>query len=379
MPKKNPGVLLFADSEGCADMLYLAKLFVPDAFIALKTGRKRIAVAAQLEYGRLKRGPAFDEVLPLEEWKEKASRRFRKKGAGACEVIRLLAEEFNVSKFRIPEDFPAALAFRLKRAGVKLEFVHGSLFPEREIKNGEEAANIREGCAAAAAGLRAAEEMLRASAIRRGKLHCQNKILTSERLREAIETACLRKGAAAAHTIAAGGDQACDPHEPGTGPLRANDLIIVDVFPRVKRTGYYGDMTRTFLKGQASEEQKRLVDAVRKAQRLALKEVKAGRNGRVINRRVVQFFEKSGYETKKDGDKYVGFFHGLGHGLGLEIHERPRLSRVNCRLKAGHVVTVEPGLYYPGTGGCRIEDVVRLTRAGCEKLSRYPCRWRLPS
>jgi Xaa-Pro aminopeptidase len=188
----------------------------------------------------------------------------------------------------------------------------------------------------------------------------------------------LEAGAISLNTIAAGGDQACDPHERGTGPLRPHELIIVDIFPRVTATGYHGDMTRTFLRGHASEAQRALVAAVRDAQLAALGKVRTGANGRDVHQACVDIFTSRGYRTKRTPRGSVGFFHGTGHGLGLDIHEPPRMSgAVDYALKKGSVVTVEPGLYYPGLGGCRIEDVVQVTDAKPRMLSAYPYDWEL--
>jgi len=218
---------------------------------------------------------------------------------------------------------------------------------------------------------------LRARKIKNGRLLHRGEALTSERLKIAIETACLEAGAISLDTIAAGGDQACDPHERGHGPLRANELIIVDVFPRVNDTGYHGDMTRTFLKGRASEAQRALVAAVREAQLAAMAKIRAGVNGHVAHQAVCDIFARRGYETKHTDKGSVGFFHGTGHGLGLAVHEPPRVSTVDYRLKKGSVVTVEPGLYYPGLGGCRIEDVVQVTSARPKMLSECHYNWEI--
>jgi Xaa-Pro aminopeptidase len=190
--------------------------------------------------------------------------------------------------------------------------------------------------------------------------------------------ACLEAGAISTNTIIAAGDQGCDPHERGSGPIRANELIIVDIFPRVIATGYFGDMTRTFLRGRASEAQRTLVAAVRSAQSAALKTIRAGVNGREVHGQVVEIFTARGFQTKHTPRGSVGFFHGTGHGLGLEVHEPPRMNAsFDYRLKRGSVVTVEPGLYYPGIGGCRIEDVVQVTATGVKLLSSYHYDWEI--
>ncbi len=375
MPEK----LLYAAPETDADLLYFGRFFAPDPFFAFTSGRRKVAILNALEIGRGRRDSGFDEILSLEEWRAKAAKKGKNDAAGPAGVITAVAREFGIRTFEVGPAFPLGLARRIEALGIPLTVAEGGLFPEREKKTREEAEAIRKGNACSAAGIRAAEQLLRKATIRRGRLYYQNRYLTSERLKEEIEIACLRKGAVSSHTIAAGGDQACDPHATGTGVLRANELIIVDVFPRVTATGYHGDMTRTFLKGTPSDAQRRLVETVREAQKLALGKIKAGVTGNTVHAAVVEFFRKSGYETRSSGagGNPEGFFHGTGHGLGLEVHEAPRLSPRGPRLKVGQVVTVEPGLYYPGVGGARIEDVVWVTRDGGELLSSYPYRWQL--
>jgi len=376
-PVPTPAILLYADSAQNTDQLYFGRVNVPDPFISFGLGGKKYAVVSALEFGRVKRDSAFDVVLPLERYATEARKRFHARRTTAAEIIAVIAQEFRQKTFVIPEDFPAGIANRLTHHGIKLQISDGPLFPQREIKTDAEAAAIREGNRCSAIGILAAESVLRASKIKAGKLFYRGAPLTSERLKIAIEIACLEAGAVSLDTIAAGGDQACDPHERGHGPLRANELIITDVFPRVNATGYFGDMTRTFLKGRASDAQRSLVAAVRDAQLAALKKVRAGANGHDAHQAVCELFASRGYETKHTDKGSVGFFHGTGHGVGLAIHETPRVSTVDYRLKKGSVVTVEPGLYYPGIGGCRIEDVVQVTATRPKMLSDCHYNWEI--
>jgi Xaa-Pro aminopeptidase len=293
-------------------------------------------------------------------------------------VIALLSRELKAGPLTVPEDFYAGLYQELRDLGVRVQVSAGPLFPEREIKTPSQTAGIREGNRCSAAGIAAAERMLRSCRIRGGRLLYRGSVLTSERLKVAIEVACIEEGSISSSTIAAGGDQACDPHNRGSGPLRPNELIIVDVFPRVSATGFNGDMTRTFLRGRANDAQRAIVAAVRAAQRAALSMIRAGVNGMAVHRRVSETFLARGFETRRTARGSVGFFHGTGHGLGLEVHEPPRMNAVfDYALKKGSVVTVEPGLYYPGVGACRIEDVVQVTSGAPRMLSRYPYNWEL--
>jgi len=370
--------LLYADTGRSADALYFGRVDVPDPFLAFGARGRKYAAVSALEYSRVKRVSAFDVVFPLEPYLQKARREWPDRRVGAAEVMALLAAELRQKRFTVPQDFPAGVCDRLRGLGLKLAVAEGPLFPARTVKTAAEAAAIREGNRCSALGLAAAERLLRGSRIAGGKLLHRGKVLTSERVKFAIETACLEAGAASANTIVAGGDQACDPHERGTGPLRPHELIVVDIFPRVQATGYHGDMTRTFLRGRASDAQIALVAAVRAAQRAALGALRAGVEGREVHAAAAALFVSRGYETKRAMGRSVGFFHGTGHGLGLEVHEPPRLgATAEGPLPRGSVVTVEPGLYYPGLGGCRIEDVVQVTSGAPNRLSKFHYQWQL--
>jgi Xaa-Pro aminopeptidase len=376
--RKSLPPLLYSDTERSADALYFGRVDVPDAFVALAARGKKYAVVSALEFGRVKRKSDFDVVLPLETYLAKARETWPQRKPGPAEVICLLARELGQKRFTVPEDFPAGLFEKLGALGLHVVVAAGALFPGRELKTPAEAAAIREGNRCSAAGIAAAERVLRTSQIRNGKLFYRGSALTSERLKFAIEVACLQAGGVSANTIAAGGDQACDPHDRGSGPLRANELIIVDVFPRVSATGYHGDMTRTFLRGRASDAQRALVTAVRAAQLAALKAIRTGVNGREVHGKVTEVFTARGFETKRTAKGSVGFFHGTGHGLGLAVHEPPRISgAVDYVLRKNSVVTVEPGLYYPGLGGCRIEDVVQVTDRAPKMLSKFHYNWEI--
>lgn len=370
--------LLYASTRHSADMLYFGRVEVHDPFIAfgLPDGTK-VTVQSALEFGRVKKTGAFDRVLPLEEWRTRAKAGFGAK-AGIAEIIATLARAHRLRRFRVPDDFPAHLYVKLTKLGLKLALANGLFFPEREIKTAAEAAAVREGNRLCAVGFTVVERILRSARIKGRTLVHRGRRLTSESLRFALETAIREQGGDPRDTIVAGGDQACDPHERGSGPLRPHELIIVDIFPRVLKTGYHGDMTRTYLKGRPREVQRRMVATVRAAQQRALQAIRAGVDGRDVHGAVVACFAEAGYETRHGKGGSVGFIHGTGHGLGLEVHDPGRISpTVSAPLKRGAVLTVEPGLYYPGLGGCRWEDVVQVTATGSTMLSRHPYRWEI--
>jgi Xaa-Pro aminopeptidase len=273
----------------------------------------------------------------------------------------------------VPANFQLGLAEELAAANIKLRTTNGLFWPEREAKTDAELKMMRRALQITEAGMARAMEVLKASKPDGGKkLMWSGKKLTSEVLRAEIDSAILRAGGLPANTIVAGGDQACDPHERGSGPLKANSLIIIDIFPRDAKSGYFGDMTRTVVRGRASDEQRRLWETVREGQELALRKMKPGVDGLNLHNEVKQLFTDRGFPTEIRGGKRVGFFHGTGHGLGLEIHEFPRFQKTV--FKVGQVLTVEPGLYYPGLGGVRIEDVAVVTKSGNRLLSRFEKR-----
>ena len=369
--KNSETLLMLADSERNANMLYATGLFVPDPFIYLNFSRRPLLVLSDLEIDRARRQAPHCRVVSLGDYQKK----LRRSGVKAPRFAHIIREIFRENKIRhaiVPDDFPFGLARDLKKLGVKLKPRSG-FFPAREIKTADEVRKISAALMMAEVGMAEGMEVLRRAKIGRGrKLFWHNLPLTSERLRAVIDCAILQASGLAANTIVAGGRQGCDPHERGHGPLRANEPVILDIFPRSQKTGYFGDITRTVVRGRASEAVRKLYDTVFHAQKIALQKVRAGTSTAEIHQCVQQFFVQRGYQTGKRNGRMEGFFHGTGHGLGLEIHESPRIGATSTGvLRAGQVVTVEPGLYYPKIGGVRLEDVALVTPTGAKNLTRF--------
>jgi Xaa-Pro aminopeptidase len=380
---KNPPSMLFHACSGDPDMLYFSRFHSSDPYLAFTAGGKKIGLAVPMECARMENESIFDEVLLLPELREGAAKRFKlPKGAvpDDSQVVRHLAKLYGIREFHVGSRFPAGLAFKLKASGLGIKVAeNGDLLPERLCKTADEVQALRKGNRASAAGLRAVAKTLTESKIRNGRLVHQGRMLTSERLREIISMATLAEGAVALDTIAAPGDQACDCHNAGTGPIHANELIVVDIFPRRIEDGYWGDMTRTFLKGTASDSQRKLVRTVKRGHQLGISMIRPGITGGKIQKAVEDFFAREGYKTVRNSRKPEGFFHAIGHGIGLEVHEGPSVRQnAKQKLKKGMVITIEPGLYYRGLGGCRIEDVVHVTADGGEKISSAPYKWEIP-
>ena len=367
--------LIVAASENDPDMLYATRFFAPDAFIFLEERGKRTLVLSDLEIDRARKTAQADEFVSYSALEREVQGNQRM--APAYEkVLSHFLRKRGVRSAVVPANFPLGFAQELAASNIQLRTTNGLFWPEREAKTDEELKQMRRALQITEAGMARAMEVLKASKPAPGKkLVWSGKTLTSEVLRAEIDSAILRAGGLPANTIVAGGDQACDPHERGSGPLKANSLIILDIFPRDAKSGYFGDMTRTVVRGRANDAQRRLWQTVREGQELALKKMKPGADGLEVHNEVKQFFTDRGFPTEVRDGKQVGFFHGTGHGLGLEIHEFPRFQKTV--FKVGQVITVEPGLYYPGLGGVRIEDVAVVTKSGNRLLSRFEKRLEL--
>jgi Xaa-Pro aminopeptidase len=362
---------MVADSEHDANMLYAVGAFVPDPFIYLRLRGRNYIVMSDLEIDRARKQAKTCKVLPLSRYLKKL-REDGVKNPGLGHVIPRVLRERGIRGVVVPHTFPHGLAVQLARQRIGVKPKKGSFFPQREEKSPAEVKKISAALMMAEVGMSEGMQVLRASKIRGKQLFYHNVPLTSQKLRAVIDAAILQASGCANHTIVAGGKQGCDPHEPGYGPLPANQPIILDIFPRSQATGYFGDITRTVVRGRASEAVRKLYDTVLQGQMLAFKKMRAGTPTRAVHKTVQDFFQQAGYATGRRGGRMQGFFHGTGHGLGLEIHETPRMGEHSTgNLKAGQVVTVEPGLYYPEIGGVRLEDVALVTKGNPRNLTRF--------
>ena len=356
--------LLYGDSCSNPNIRWFSKFSVVDPIICLGVGKKRIGAVSLLEVERAKVESAFTAVHCTGE--VLANLKKTNPAAGISDVIAKLAVDAGATSFRVPSNFPVGIADKLRALGFAVNVEQGEFFPARVIKTEAECKHIVQGNKGSSAGFAAVERVLRESTVRKDRtLVWQGKVLTSERLHTEVNKAAAEVGAAnVVGLIVAGGEQAVDCHCHGHGPIKAGELIVADIYPQNLNSGYFGDMTRTFAKGKVSPDRAKLVKTVLAAQKAALKTIKAGVPTHVPYDAAMAVFEKAGYKTgKNEAGVPTGFFHGLGHGLGLEVHEAPRMGgKSPGQLEEGMVVTVEPGLYYPGIGGCRIEDVVVVTK-----------------
>ncbi len=363
--------LMIAASETDSNLYYATRFIAPDPFIFLETAGTRLMLMSDLEMDRARSQAAVDRILSYSE----VERRTQAQGQaapGTVDVLHLVLQDHGIKQLLVPANFPFGHAARLQALGYQLETKKEPFYEQRAIKTAEEIRCIEAAQRATEAAVAAAHDALRNAEIRGDMLWLDGAPLTSERIKKVINVRLMERDCVAQHTIVAGGEQACDPHNEGSGPLPAHRSIIFDVFPRSAATRYFADMSRTVLRGTASPELTRLYQAVKDAQEEAITKVRAGADGTKIHQGICDRFDKAGYATGLVNGRMQGYFHGTGHGVGLDIHEHPRISRHGSILQEGEVVTVEPGLYYPGLGAVRIEDMVLVTKDGCRNLTDFP-------
>ena len=382
MVRRMPDVLMYADTFRSPELRHEVPLGVPDPFLyAEKDGVKHIAIGS-MEIPRLAALGLF-ELHPGEEY---GSDELIRSGLSyeevRQEVVLRAVKGLGFSSAAVPETFPLWLADRLRAEGVELT-VDGDLFDDRRrVKTEAEIAGIRRAQRAAEAGMDTCRDLLRSAAREEsvgngGGLTLAGEPLTVERVKSAMAQTFAANGAIAEDFIVAPGPQGAVGHDMGSGPIRAGVPIVVDIWPRDTESFMFCDMTRTFVVGDVPDDVREWHRLCKEALDRAISEIKDGADGRSIFDGTCELFEAAGeptQRTKTPGETLAdGFFHGLGHGVGLEVHEAPGMGLASkLPLRAGDVVTVEPGLYRQGYGGVRLEDLVLVTANGAENLTRYP-------
>lgn len=372
-PSQPPEVatLFIAASEGDSNLYYATKFIAPDPFVYMELKGERLLIMSDLEMDRARTQAHVDRVLSYSELEQKVRKQGIKEPS-TVDIVNVLLKEAKVRQLLVPANFPFIHATRLQELGYSLKPKRDPFYEQRVIKTAEEVRHIEASQRATEEAVASAHDALRRATIKDNSLWLDGDLLTSERVKKLINVKLMERDCVAQHTIVAGGEQACDPHNEGTGPLPAGRSIIFDVFPRSAASRYFADMSRTVIRGTASPELKRLYQTVKDAQEEAIGKIKDGADGMKIHQGICERFEKAGYKTGLVDGRMQGYFHGTGHGVGLDIHEAPRISRTGSLLQEGHVVTVEPGLYYPGLGAVRIEDMVLVTKDGCRNLTDFP-------
>jgi len=368
--KPAENLLIISDSQSDANLYYATGFLVGGTVMYLEIEGRKALLLNDLEYGRANVEAKVDQVIsttPYEENLRSAGERVR-----LTSVLDLFLKEEGVQELTVPANFPFSHALRLKEKGYTLRLRDDPFYKERLIKRPEEISAIEETQRHVEAAMELAVSIITKSTIRGDFLHFDGNILTAETVRTAINKFLLDQQCQACETIVAGGEQGVDPHMRGSGPLPAHQTIILDIFPRSTTTRYWGDMTRTVVRGKASPAVRKMYQDVLDAQNLALSQIRDGADGQDVHESVCALFKDRGNVNKDMDGKKAGFIHSTGHGVGLDIHEPPRLGRVKAELRTHQVVTVEPGLCYPGTGAVRLEDLVVVTADGCRNLNKFP-------
>jgi Xaa-Pro aminopeptidase len=370
-------VLMFADTLRSKELRHEIPLGLADPIAyAEREGRRHVVVTA-FEHSRFEAAGIDAEVHALEEfgWDEFVLSGMTTDEA-QYELTARFCRELGLGRAVVPNGFPVGLADLLRARGVELTADQGLFDARRRVKNEHELGGIRRAQAAAEAGMAVVARMLREAERSNGTLLHDGETLTSERIKAVVDQAFIANGAAVDAIIVSHGAQAAIGHDEGSGAILPGETVIADLFPFDKETGCYADMTRTFVVGEPSDETREWHRLAYEALQRSLEAIRPGVEGKAVHRVACEVFHEAGYPTqltKKPGEVLLdGFYHGLGHGVGLDVHEEPGLGRNGTALVAGDVVAVEPGLYRQGVGGCRLEDLVLVTEDGYEKLTDFP-------
>lgn len=367
--------LLYDDCLRSYEMRHEIGESIGDPFAFIEHDGRRIVIGSILEQAIFeRREDVVDQFWPMTKF---GSEELDKDPSVPThligpEVLVRALKELGASKVVVPPSFRLAAADYLREKGVELYVDPDEWVARRRTKTPWELEGIERAQRAAETAMMTAARMFRdAERTNSGGLRFEGEILTCELVREAMISELLSQGAESEDILISVGDKALDAHDPGSGPIVPDTTIIVDCFPRDRRTGVYSDMTRTFVAGDPSDEVVKLHRHVREALDIAFEHLKPGRND--AHRKVCEFFESHGYPTKlsHSGDEPLreGYFHSLGHGVGLAVHERPSMGRRSDELQVGDVIAVEPGLYFAGVGGIRLEDTVMVAEDGVEHFT----------
>ncbi|MBW6440490.1 Xaa-Pro peptidase family protein [Patescibacteria group bacterium] len=362
-----PAKLIISNSQNDSNMFYATGFLASDDFIYSENAKKKIIYIDDFEFDRAKLEAKDCEVRNYSEYTSGINRNT------FGNILINILKDSKIKIVQVPGNLKIKYAKILIENGIEID-VKEPFFYEREIKKDNEIKKITAVQRVNEKAMKKALNIIKKSKIRKdGKLLYQKNILTSEYLKNIINIEFLKNDCYSESNIVSCGKDSAQPHNLGSGPLLANQLIIIDIFPKSKTQRYFADMTRTVVKGKATDEMKKMYEAVLKAQKIALRKIKKGAKPNLIHQKVEKYFVKAGFQTGEKNGKMNGFFHGTGHGVGLNIHELPNIGNGNKKpLKVGNVVTVEPGIYYPEIGGVRIEDLVVVTKTGCQNLTKFP-------
>ena len=372
-----PDLLIYGDSIRSPELRHEVPVAIPDPFLYAEKDGRRVVIMHSLEIPRVREDAPELEIVPLEQLGyDDLVARGNPPWQNELDLAVRACRELELARPAVPPGFPIAHADYLREQGIEVA-VDRELFDRRRRSKSEaEIAGIRRAQGACEAALDAARALMRKAQPNGAGLEVDGEPLTSERLKRAIEQVFAEHEVEGSDMIVSHGPQTAVGHNSGSGQIAPNEPIVFDLFPKDKPTGCYSDMTRTYVVGEPSDEVREWHSLVKHALETSTAGVKPGVNGRTLFEQVCEQFDEAGYKTqlhKEPGEVLEdGFFHSLGHGVGLEVHELPYLGRSGHDLVPGDVVTIEPGLYRSGYGGVRLEDIVLVTNDGHEVITNYP-------
>lgn len=370
-------VLIVGDTHGTPELRHEVPIGILDPFVYAEVDGRRVVAISSMEAARIESLGTSLELRPLEEFGADQLR-----GSGldvhtfANELTLRIVRGLGVARASVPRGFPVGVADTLRADGIELTVDQKFFDDRRRVKSEHELAGIRRAQKASQAAMTAALDLLRRSEPDDEGRSVDGKPLTCELLKERIQTVLVAHGALAEEIIASHGPQTAIGHESGSGPIGTDDVVLIDLFPVDLESACFADMTRTFALGRVADELHAWHGLCKEALELAVAHVRPSVNGGDIHRQVCALFAEHGHPTpvtKKEGEVLRdGFYHALGHGVGLEAHESPNLGTIGEELVAGDVIAIEPALYRHGFGGVRLEDLVLVTEYGCEVLTDFP-------
>jgi Xaa-Pro aminopeptidase len=369
-------VLIYADTERSPELRHELPVAIGDAFLYAENNGSRYVLTNVLEIEKMKK-LGVETRLPDDYGIDELLKSGKKPAEIRNELLLRACRDLGITDAAVPYWFPVDLADFLRENGVELR-ADEELFDERRrSKNEAEIAGIRRAQKATEAGMRACADMLRASEPGDGGLVLDGRPLTVERIKVEISQAFMDNGATSDVFIVAWGEQGARGHDAGSGQIPPDVPVVVDLFPKDVESACYADMTRTFVVGEPDEEIVEWHRLVKEAVDRTIEPIKPGVKGRELFDIACDIFEEAGEKTQrtKEPGKPLdeGFFHSLGHGVGLEVHEAPGLGLLGEKeLVPGDVITIEPGLYRQGYGGVRLEDLILVTEDGYENLTQFP-------
>jgi Xaa-Pro aminopeptidase len=370
-------VLIYGDTVRYPELWHEVSLTLGDAFLYAEHEGRRYIVITDSEWPRIKEaGVEAELVSPFSLGLDELLGSGKKQWQIALELALRGVRQIGVTEAIVPHTFPLQLAEFLRENDLRLTPDREFFDERRRIKNDSELAGIRRAQRAAEAGMDAARGLFRRARQVNGSLRVDGRPLTSERVKLAILDAFTQHGCTTDELIVSHGAQSAIGHDTGSGEILPAQPIVIDLWPKDAETACYADMTRTFCIGEIPDELRNYHRLVKESLDHSLRAVRAGAKGPDVFAASCEPFHREGHKTllsKEPGEVLEnGFVHSLGHGVGLEVHEQPSLAQAGGELVAGDVVTLEPGLYRRGWGGCRLEDLVLVTDDGAENLTQYP-------